>query len=195
MCTTSSLRAKLPTITSSEQQHLTLRKDIDDLLPVRNPTTRILWAWLPVGVWLALIALESTDFCSSAHTGSLLYGIATALFGHVDVHRFEVFHALLRKAGHFTGYAALSLLFFRALRQTFVSAAGRVGRWAWIVIMLTMSVAALDELNQSFILSRTGNLRDVVLDTFGALCMQVSVLAILRLRTYRFARQTSEVAD
>jgi len=125
--------------------------------------------WLPVAVWLLLIALESTSAASADNTGSLLSGLfRMALPGRIGDQLFGLVHFLLRKGGHFFGYGIGGLLFFRALRRT-------AGHWslalaAWSVV-LTAVVAALDEYQQTFLPSRTGSLRDVLLDTCGAVCL------------------------
>jgi len=41
-------------------------------------------------------------------------------------------------------------------------------------------VAMLDEWHQSFLMSRTGTLRDVILDSTAALVAQIAVFTILR---------------
>ena len=158
----------------------------------------VLRAWGPVLFWIGLIALESTDTFSSAHTGSFLFYIASALFGSVNLHWLELINAALRKAGHVVGYATLSLLLFRALRLSFGSAAESLRdarRWALYATVLTMAVAALDEFHQSFLPSRTGAVHDVVLDTLAAACMQAAVLITLRLRSRRILQQKSQAAD
>lgn len=124
-------------------------------------------------LWLAIIALESTDLLSAQHTSGILYSIATALFGHIDPQRFAVFHAVVRKVGHFVGYGVLSVLFFRALRGT---VAATVVRLCALSVAFTFMVAGLDEWHQTSLASRTGTLYDLALDTFGALCMQAAVL-------------------
>lgn len=139
----------------------------------------ILRYWLPVAIWLAIIVVESTDALSSAHTGHFLAAFLTALFGPVSRHYTRLLNEVLRKSGHFVGYGTLCLLFFRALRASF---SGTVRRWALSAIGLTCVVASLDELHQSFIPSRGGRVRDVFLDTFGAACMLLLVLVLLRVR-------------
>ncbi len=134
-------------------------------------------AWLPVLVWLAIIAVESTDLLSSQHTGSLLYGLLSAMFGHIDREKFAIFHTLLRKLGHFVGYGILSVLFLRALRETVTTT---MARSCALSVALTFVVASLDELHQSFLPSRTGRVHDVVLDTAAAVCLQVIVLMSIR---------------
>jgi VanZ family protein len=51
--------------------------------------------------------------------------------------------------------------------------------------VFTALVASLDEWHQTFLPSRTGAFRDVVLDTIGALCMQAVVIAVVRYRSPR----------
>ncbi|MFB3916679.1 MAG: VanZ family protein [Terriglobales bacterium] len=165
---------------------------------MRSTTKHVLRSWAPVVLWTGLIALESTDTLSSAHTGKFLYSIAATLFGHVDPHLLELINAVLRKVGHFIGYAVLSLLFLRALHLSFSfgeTSIRALRRWALIAITLTVAVAALDEFHQSFLPSRTGVVRDVVLDMFGALCMQATVLLILRLRRSRAPQHKAQAAD
>lgn len=155
----------------------------------------LLWTWLPVALWLSIIAFESTDLMSSAKTGSMLYLVLKGIFRHVDPHKFEVFHHILRKAGHFIGYAILGLLFFRALKRTFLERAhiadssqntappdpvairSLIQRAANIAVLNTAVVASLDELHQTYLPSRTGTLHDVVLDTMGAVLILIFVVA------------------
>src|SRR6476620_8852191 len=83
-----------------------------------SSTKRILKVWIPSAVWLAVIALESTNLGSAEHTGRLLFPIFHFLFG-LDAARFATWHVLLRKTGHFVGYFVLSVLLFRSWRATF----------------------------------------------------------------------------
>jgi len=138
-------------------------------------------AWLPAVFWLGVIALESTDIFSSAHTSSWLYPIFHFLTG-VSAADFEVWHAFLRKLGHFVGYFVLSLLLFRAWRATMLLPRALVWsrRWAVIAWLMSTGVAILDEWHQTYLPSRTGTVHDVILDGFAALAAQVALWAWLR---------------
>jgi VanZ like protein len=120
-------------------------------------------------VWIGLITLESTDFLSAQNTGSMLYSLLTRLFGEINFHDFLIFHYYLRKTGHVLGYGMLSLLLLRGWRATF----HQVHAWVWPAALLawagTALVASLDEWHQSFIPSRTGTPRDVLLDSAAGL--------------------------
>jgi VanZ family protein len=146
----------------------------------QSRTAFFLRTWLPVLVWIGVIALESTDLMSAQHTGSFLYALVNALVGPVNRDSFEIFHHLLRKAGHFVGYGTLAVLAFRALRATLHSG------WSWLwggALLLTCLVASLDEWHQTFIPSRTGSLADVALDTLGGAALLL--LAFLWMRKKR----------
>jgi VanZ family protein len=140
--------------------------------------------WTPALLWLGIICFESTDLLSSAHTGSILYSVVTFLFGHVNPIVFLVWHHLLRKAGHVTGYAILSYLLFRAWRATLPlpHVHSWALSWARISFLMTALVATLDEWHQTFIPSRTGNLRDVLLDSTAAFGAQFVIWFFLKAR-------------
>lgn len=124
-------------------------------------------------MWLIVIAIESTALLSSHNTSRILYPLLHFLF-RVDPLHFEVWHFYIRKGGHVVGYAILSLLAFRAWRETFPAQGNPLWsmRWASIAVLMTTFVASLDEWHQSFIPSRTGTPRDVVLDTCAGIAMQ-----------------------
>ena len=141
-----------------------------------------LWrAWLPALVWLGLIVFESTSTLSAENTSRILYPLLHYLFGVDPVH-FQTWHFLLRKTGHVLGYGILSLLLFRAWRAT-IGVSGNA-RWSviWtsIAIVMTALVAGLDEWHQSFLPSRTGRARDVVLDTAAAVAAQILLYLYVR---------------
>lgn len=137
-------------------------------------------------MWLVIIRLESTDYASSTTTFGLLYKIATAIIGPIDPGVLLAINSILRKSGHFLGYAILSWLVFQALKMTH---RGRLRlvlqrrwgiffrdlwqrEWALIAVLFTVVTASLDELHQATLASRTGTWHDVAIDTAGALLMQ-----------------------
>jgi len=141
-----------------------------------------LWkAWIAAILWLILIAIESTDWLSSDNTSRILYPILHFLTG-VDPVRFVTWNYYIRKVGHVCGYFGLSLLLYRAWHRTITFAERRRWsiRWARIAFIMTMLVACLDEWHQTFIPSRTGLVKDVLLDSAAALAAQVFVFFYLR---------------
>jgi len=151
--------------------------------------------WWPVAVWLGIIRLESTGYASAQNTFRLLYQTLHLLFGRVNYQLvFEVDH-ILRKTGHFIGYAVLSGLTFLALRNTYRDRIrsslqrpwgtylGDLWRaeWALIAILLTLVTASMDEIHQTFLPYRTGRWQDVVLDTSGAIVLQLIIFLVCQL--------------
>lgn len=134
----------------------------------------LLKAWIAAVLWLIVIAIESTAWLSSHNTSRILYPLLHFLFG-LDWAHFEVWHFYIRKSGHVVGYAILSILLFRAWRETWprVDRAKWALRWAGIAVLGTALVASLDEWHQSFIPSRTGRWQDVVLDTCAGIAAQI----------------------
>lgn len=147
----------------------------------RGDYRSVLSNWLPVLVWLALIALESSEWLSSVKTAGLLNIILTALFGPFDPEKLQLLNFMLRKMGHVVGYATLSLLLYRALRRTFVTLGEPLleRRWALLAVALTASVSVLDEWHQMYLDLRTGSVFDMVLDIAGALVVQWIALAVV----------------
>jgi len=125
--------------------------------------------WIPPLVWLAIIWSASTDLFSAEHTGRVLRSLPWLRF--LSSLEFDRIHFLIRKAAHLIEYAVLCFLFFRSWRCT-SSKQIRISwksRWAIYSLLMSMTMAFLDEFHQSFVSSRTPSLRDVALDTTGAL--------------------------
>jgi VanZ family protein len=135
---------------------------------------RLLKAWIAAILWLIVIAIESSTWLSAQHTGRFLYPVLHFLFA-LNWEQFERWHFFMRKGGHVFGYGLLSILMFRAWRESLPAASGArwTFRWANIAVLCTALVASLDEWHQSFLPSRTGTVRDVILDTCAAIGAQI----------------------
>jgi len=149
----------------------------------RGPRTRlstdrhhVLKAWIALILWLIVICIESTASLSAHNTSRILYPLLHFFFG-LSRARFEPWHFYIRKGGHVFGYGLLSILLFRAWRET-LPALGNpkwTFRWANIAVLGTALVASLDEWHQSYIPSRTGTPRDVLLDACAGIAAQILV--------------------
>ncbi len=161
-----------------------------DRIRVLKPSFKMLLRnWWPVLVWLGILRIESTDLASATHTSGLLYAILSHLVRHINPQLVETLDAVLRKTGHFVGYGILGALVFYALRNTnrdriqpflmrrwgFYLRDFWRAEWATLGLLVTVITASLDEIHQSFIPSRTGALQDVVLDTCGAVVLQIVI--------------------
>jgi glycosyltransferase involved in cell wall biosynthesis len=132
-----------------------------------NGSAVAVWsARLPVALWLALIACESTDRFSRANTQRLLFPPFHLVTG-VSYADFYDWNFVIRKTGHVVGYGMLAALLYRLARLE--SPRGRFTAWsarcAAIALAGTMLVASLDEWHQTTIPSRTGTVSDVILDS------------------------------
>ena len=144
-----------------------------------RPFSRTFPYWIPVLLWLAVIALESFRL-SSAVTGTYLWELLRWLHVPMSPRTFARFHHLLRKGGHVTGYGILCLLLFRAWFHT-LSARGLKVRCATLSLLMTFLTAVLDEWHQSFDPSRTSSARDVGLDLTGGILFLLVALFVFRL--------------
>ena len=137
-------------------------------------------AWWPAALWVCLIAFESTPFFSADNTAGMLYRLLTRLFGRINYHTFFIFHHYLRKGGHVVGYGVLGVLLLRGWRATLDRDHVQLGRTALLSWLGTVFVATMDEWHQSYIPSRTGTWRDVVLDSAAGLIFLLSAYWWLR---------------
>ncbi|HEY2323595.1 MAG TPA: VanZ family protein [Thermoanaerobaculia bacterium] len=121
---------------------------------------KLIYYWLPVVVWAAIIIQATGRTFDAPHTSGWL----TALLGNLPPRTLHIINVAMRKTAHLTEYAILTALSFRAVRE------GRSGftlRWALIALAITVCVASTDEFLQSFTPTRTSTPWDVLLDTVG----------------------------
>jgi VanZ family protein len=78
---------------------------------------------------------------------------------------FDLFDFLVKKGGHFSGYALLALANLHALRQVQDRQNNRAYILAWV---LAVAYSATDEFHQSFVPGRHPALTDVGIDASGA---------------------------
>ena len=136
-------------------------------------------AWLPVGVGICVIMLESTEVVGSDHTSHPLRLLWESIFGPVAYARWDEIHHLIRKCGHFFGYGALGLIWLRAWWMTLPRS--RFLPDASLALLGTTLVASCDEWHQSYLHNRTGSIWDVLLDCYGAIALQLAVYIYMRL--------------
>jgi VanZ family protein len=140
----------------------------------------MLWVWVPAVAWMGMVLLASSDPFSARNTAVVLHAVLSWTIGSVDPHTFNLVHFLVRKSAHFTEYAILSALWFRALR-VHLNSLWRI-RWALLGLVISLSVAIVDEWHQSMVPSRTSSARDVLLDLTGAMFAQFLIWYALRHR-------------
>lgn len=144
-------------------------------------------AWVLSFAWIVVIALESF-VGSSDNTGHLLYPLLKFLFPKITfAHMFQI-HYVVRKVGHFTGYAILSLTLYRSWWTTLRVRGGYQALWwsdmfrnwsgyaALLALICTAAVAGGDEFHQSLSPGRTASVADVALDEMGGILSQTAIL-------------------
>ena len=139
---------------------------------------RIIWYWFPVAMMFGVMYYFSTDVFSADNTRSVIEKIFLWFSPHASKHALLTFHYVVRKSAHFTEYAILGALLFRAFR------AGNALRWRfkWALYSFVFAAAwaLLDELHQSFTQKRGGSIWDSLLDSSGALFMLVAIAIVNR---------------
>ncbi len=127
--------------------------------------------------------LASTTQASMSNTSRFIRPLLIFLFPTASEETLVIYHGFIRKFAHFAEYAALA---FFALRAFSASSKKTLQKYSFIFsLILTLLIAAIDEINQSSLASRTGSVRDVLLDFSGGLTM-LAFLWIL----HRFRRNT-----
>ena len=134
--------------------------------------------WLPVVAWAALIALFSGDAFGGDRTRTVLLPLLHFLFPGAAPETLQLMHDVVRKLAHPTEYGVFGWLAARAF--------DRPGRSALAIgvrsLALAAAWAALDELHQATLASRTGAPTDVAIDATGAVLGIALREALLRRR-------------
>ncbi len=124
--------------------------------------------WLPVLLWMSLIFVGSTELLSSNNTSRFLGPIVRWFKPDVTARQLQRIHSAVRKLGHVTEYAVLAILVVRALRRACPVKVGLTpAKLALCVLVGCGAYAAGDELHQTMVSSRSGSLRDVMIDVGG----------------------------
>ena len=129
---------------------------------------RFLQYLLPLLVWLAVIFIDSTDLMSAEHTSRFIVPFLLWLKPDISPETVASVHFLVRKFAHMGEYAVLAFLLFR------VATCMANIKWSmWILCVIIWSiclfVAATDEFHQTFVRSRGPSIRDIMIDSGGAI--------------------------
>jgi VanZ family protein len=142
--------------------------------------------WLPVLGWAAAIFIGSSNALSSSNTSRFLEPLIHWLLPGLPHQSVGAIMAVIRKGGHVTEYAILTMLCWRAVHR---SLGGDARDWSWrdagIAVALATFYAASDEFHQAFVPSRTASPWDVMVDACGAAAGLVLLWGIRRLAKRR----------
>jgi VanZ family protein len=122
---------------------------------------------------IGLMYWASTDLFSGENTRSIIAQIVLWFRPHIRESQLNEINFIARKMAHFTEYAILAFLLYRALRAD--SPLSWRWRWAAAAFGVVAVWALLDEYHQSFTHYRGASIRDSILDCSGALFALVAI--------------------
>lgn len=133
----------------------------------RSTTLQRVLRYGPVLLWTGLILIASTQGFSAGNTSLIVRPLMLWLFPNMEEPQIAMVHLMTRKAAHFLEYAILALL----ARRAFITSSRKFlsKHWFTVSLLIVILVACIDELNQSFIPSRTGSIYDSGIDIAGGL--------------------------
>jgi VanZ family protein len=144
--------------------------------------------WIPAICVAVLISTFSTHYFSSEETSKILTPILHWIFPTASFHTLSRMHTAIRKLAHVTEFGVFSITVFHGVRG---ERHGWRWRWALITLIVAVSYAGLDEWHQSFVPMREARVRDVLIDSTGALLAQVLVWCYAKL--HRNSAQSPEL--
>lgn len=138
------------------------------------------WAWIPVFIWMGVIFYLSNQ--PATDSSELSNGIAEMCVAMIQsIFPIELtpasIHFFIRKGAHFFAYFTLGILTTYALRKN--------RRQKWIAFFICVIYAISDEIHQLFIPGRSGEIRDVLLDSTGALIGIILYVIIQKLLEWK----------
>lgn len=117
--------------------------------------------------WAAVLVCMAVIFILSAQTGTESQDLSDRV---MLIFGIEVSVELVRKCAHCLEYMGLAVLVFNALYRSFGYSR------PYLAIAISSAYAASDEIHQLFVEGRSGQLTDVLIDSFGA-AIGVAVLS------------------
>ncbi|HLP75870.1 MAG TPA: VanZ family protein [Candidatus Paceibacterota bacterium] len=147
--------------------------------------------WLPVVLWMILIFSASGDRQSFQRSSRIVGPLLHWMFPNMSEANVDHAVTAARKCAHLTEYAILAILFWRAIRQP---AKADPRPWspklAAAAVLFVALYASTDEYHQTFVPSREGCVRDVLIDTSGA---AIGMFLLWRFWTRRKRSSTSKI--
>jgi VanZ family protein len=122
-------------------------------------------SWLVVVLIMGIIYYFSDQ--KSVVSSGTSNGVTRFIYDLLDLDNlfdFDSFHVLIRKLAHFSIYALLGVFMFNAIFYTMER------EYIYLLVLslfLVFGYACLDEIHQLFVLGRSCEFRDVIIDTSG----------------------------
>jgi VanZ family protein len=145
-------------------------------------------AYAPLVFWIALILFFSGSRGSVEETSGIFRPLIEFFFPSLTPEDIIFYYGYVRKFLHFTVYAILGFLAFRAISANSDRSAFRT---TLIALLISLAVALTDEYVQSLDPSRTGTLYDVAIDMAGAVSMILVIYVLRSKRNQKVGVKTS----
>jgi VanZ family protein len=127
----------------------------------------------------------SGDTASMQHSSRIVEPLLRWLFPNMSRESLDEGVLIARKCCHLTEYAILAFLAWRAIRKL---SRREAQPWLWsqacAALWIAMFYAATDEFHQTFVPTREGCLRDVLIDSSGAAAGLLVIWAFGRWRKH-----------
>lgn len=143
-------------------------------------------------LWMLVIFWFSAQVADdSQEMSDFFVHLLDALFS-LDIMKNEIIRDmtsfLVRKAAHMSEYAVLAILFGLTIREY------KKEPWLLLALAATAAYAATDEVHQLFVPGRSGQFRDVLIDTAGG-ALGLGLLAlVLYLKRRRKMKETEKLS-
>ena len=143
-------------------------------------------------IWMLVIFWFSAQVADdSQEMSDFFVHLLDAVFS-LDIMKNEIIRDmtsfLVRKAAHMSEYAVLAILFGLTIREY------KKEPWLLLTLAATAAYAATDEVHQLFVPGRSGQLKDVLIDTAGG-ALGLGLLAlILYLKRRRKMKETEKLS-
>ena len=129
----------------------------------RNDKMKCLIAWMLVVFWMAVIfGFSSQPAVQSARLSTHITELTISFFGFDMGMGIDALEHYIRKSAHFLIFLMLGGLTLHALKWS------RVSRATVVAFVICVFYAISDELHQLFVLGRSAQVRDVLIDGIGA---------------------------
>jgi len=128
-----------------------------------------IYRYAPLILWMGLVLFASTGTASMARTSIIIRPLLEFLFPSAPSETLDIYHGYIRKSAHFFEYGVLGLWAARAYSASLKLWLRKY--WYVFAFLTVLTVATIDETNQSFNPARTGTPRDVLLDCTGGATM------------------------
>jgi VanZ family protein len=157
-------------------------------------TRRFIFEWVPVLLWAAIIFWASGDRMSFQHSSNIIGPFLHWLFPQMPGEHVHAVVVFVRKLAHVSEYAVLTYLIWRLVRSyRSRDNSENICKEMRITLLVVIMYAASDEFHQHFVPTREASVRDVLIDTSGAILALTALWFKSHWRPQRLATAQREV--